>query len=106
MDSNKTQPSDKEIWLLGVLTNELEVPTSQIAKGVDVSQRTILCWRQNAEKKGIPTGTYDGPNRGWIFPPTDLIELFMYVAVNVRPHTYKWMQNVIENYKNANSSNF
>lgn len=78
----------KENWLETVITHELELTTNQIANALDVTPRTILGWRQKAEQHKIPTGVYE---KGWIFPPSHLIELLQFVAKTIRPQTYKWV---------------
>ena len=100
MNRHDSPPTEKETWFLGVLSHKLEVPTAQIAIAAGVSKRTVLNWRRKAEDQGIPTGIYDGPNNGWIFPPDHLVELLKFVVANTKPYTYRWMKLVINKHGN------
>jgi hypothetical protein len=86
--------SEKRQWFLAVLGGDIEPNTAQVAKAVGVVSRTILTWRKRAEQEGYPTGIYDG-NNGWVFPPDHLSELFNFVSTRIKPCTYKWMQDTI-----------
>jgi hypothetical protein len=81
--------NQKKNWLEVVINNELALTTNQIASALEVTPRTVLGWRQKAEKHRVPTGIYE---KGWIFPPDQLIDLLQFVAKNIKPHSYKWVK--------------
>jgi hypothetical protein len=79
----------KQNWLEAVITDDLALTTSQIATALEVTPRTVLGWRIKAENNRMPTGVYE---KGWIFPPDHLIDLLLFVAKNIKPHSYKWVK--------------
>lgn len=89
--------SQKKNWLEAVITNDLALTTNQIATALEVTPRTVLGWRIRAENNEIPTGIYE---KGWIFPPDHLIDLLLFVAKKIKPHSYKWVYQCQKQHKN------
>jgi hypothetical protein len=95
---------DKKQWFLAVLEGDIEPNTAQIAKAVGVVSRTVLTWRQRAEQGGCPTGIHDG-NSGWVFPSDHLADLFGFVSSQIKPYTYRWMKETINQWKQQQQKN-